>query len=104
MSEAEINELKEDANKVEAIREELKVDATNSVKATFIIDALAKAEKVDVSDQEVTQLLYFEALQMGQNPQNVIKQYQEAGYLPAIKMSIIEEKVISKLFDEKLAK
>lgn len=104
MSEAEINELKEDANKVEATREELKVDATNSVKATFIIDALAKAEKVDVSDQEVTQLLYFEALQMGQNPQNVIKQYQEAGYLPAIKMSIIEEKVISKLFDEKLAK
>ena len=104
MSEAEINELKEDANKVEAIREELKVDATNSVKATFIIDALAKAEKVDVSDQEVTQLLYFEALQMGQNPQNVIKQYQEAGYLPAIKMSMIEEKVISKLLDEKLGK
>ncbi|QKF72806.1 trigger factor (peptidyl-prolyl cis /trans isomerase, chaperone) [Aliarcobacter faecis] len=104
MSEEQINELKDDASKVEAIREELKTDATNSVKATFIIDALAKAEKVEVSDQEVTQLLYFEALQMGQNPQNVIKQYQEAGYLPAIKMSIIEEKVISKLFDEKLAK
>lgn len=104
MSEEQINELKEDASKVEAIREELKTDAINSVKATFIIDALAKAEKVEVSDQEVTQLLYFEALQMGQNPQNVIKQYQEAGYLPAIKMSIIEEKVISKLFDEKLAK
>ena len=104
MSEAEINELKEDAAKIEKIREELKTDAINSVKATFIIDALAKAENVDVNDQEVTQLLYFEALQMGQNPQNVIKQYQEAGYLPAIKMSIIEEKVISKLFDEKLAK
>ena len=28
------------------------------------------------------------------------KQYQEAGYLPAIKMSMIEEKVISKLLDE----
>ncbi len=104
MSEAEINEIKEDATKIEKIREELKTDAINSVKATFIIDALAKAENVDVNDQEVTQLLYFEALQMGQNPQNVIKQYQEAGYLPAIKMSIIEEKVISKLFDEKLAK
>ena len=104
MSEAEINEIKEDATKIEKIREELKTDAINSVKATFIIDALAKAENIDVNDQEVTQLLYFEALQMGQNPQNVIKQYQEAGYLPAIKMSIIEEKVISKLFDEKLAK
>ncbi|WP_418185082.1 trigger factor [Aliarcobacter vitoriensis] len=104
MSEEEINELKEDASKVEKIREELKSDATNSVKATFIIDALAKAESVDVTDQEVTQVLYFEALQMGQNPQNVIKQYQEAGYLPAIKMSMIEEKVTSKLFDEKLGK
>ncbi|MCT7570699.1 trigger factor [Aliarcobacter butzleri] len=104
MTEEEINELKENANKVEDIRNELKEDAINSVKATFIIDALAKAENIQVSDQEVTQVLYFEAMQMGQNPQDVIKQYQQAGYLPAIKMSMIEEKVISKLLDEKLGK
>ena len=100
-TEEQINELKEDASKIEKIREELKEDAVNSVKATFIVDALAKAEKVEVNDQEVTQILYFEALQMGQNPQELIKQYQEAGYLPAIKMSMIEEKVLAKLFDEK---
>ena len=104
MSEDEINALREDASKVEEIRNELKADAVNSVKATFIIDALAKAESVDVSDQEVMQVLYYEAMQMGQNPQEVVKQYQEAGYLPAIKMSMIEEKVISKLLDEKLGK
>ena len=104
MSEDEINALREDASKVEEIRNELKVDAINSVKATFIIDALAKAESVEVSDQEVMQVLYYEAMQMGQNPQEVVKQYQEAGYLPAIKMSMIEEKVISKLLDEKLGK
>jgi trigger factor len=104
MSEDEIKALQEDASKVEEIREELKGDAENSVKATFIVDALAKAEEVEVSDQEVTQVLYFEAMQMGQNPQEVVKQYQEAGYLPAIKMSMIEEKVISKLLDEKLGK
>jgi len=104
MSEEEINALKEDASKVEEIRNELKEDAVNSVKATFIIDALAKAENVTVSDQEVMQVLYYEAMQMGQNPQEVVKQYQEAGYLPAIKMSMIEEKVISKLLDEKLGK
>jgi len=102
MSEDEIKELQEDASKVEAIRDELKADAESSVKATFIVDALAKAEEVEVSDQEVTQVLYFEAMQMGQNPQDVLKQYEEAGYLPAIKMSMIEERVISKLFDEKL--
>jgi len=104
MSEDEIKELQEDASKVEAIRDELKADAESSVKATFIVDALAKAEEVEVSDQEVTQVLYFEAMQMGQNPQEVLKQYEEAGYLPAIKMSMIEERVISKLFDEKLGK
>ena len=104
MSEEEINGLREDASKVEEIRNELKEDAVNSVKATFIVDALAKAENVEVSDQEVMQVLYYEALQMGQNPKDVLKQYEEAGYLPAIKMSMIEEKVISKLLDDKLAK
>ncbi len=104
MSKEEIESLKEDASKVEEIRNELKEDAVNSVKATFIVDALAKAENVEVSDQEVMQVLYYEALQMGQNPKDVLKQYEEAGYLPAIKMSMIEEKVISKLLDEKLGK
>jgi len=104
MSEDEISALREDASKVEEIRNELKQDAVNSVKATFIIDALSKAENVQVTDQEVMQVLYYEAMQMGQNPQEIVKQYQEAGYLPAIKMSMIEEKVISKLLDEKLGK
>lgn len=104
MSEDEIKALQEDASKVEEIRDELKADAESSVKATFIVDALARAEEVEVSDQEVTQVLYFEAMQMGQNPQDVLKQYEEAGYLPAIKMSMIEERVISKLLDEKLGK
>lgn len=104
MTEEEISGLRDDASKVEEIRNELKEDAENSVKATFIVDALAKAENVQVTDQEVMQVLYYEALQMGQNPQEIVKQYQEAGYLPAIKMSMIEEKVISKLLDEKLGK
>lgn len=104
MSEEEINGLKDDASKVETLREELREDAENSVKATFIVDALAKAENVQVSDQEVMQVLYFEAMQMGQNPQQVLKQYQEAGYLPAIKMSMIEDRVVAKLLDEKLGK
>jgi trigger factor len=104
MSEDEIKALQEDPSKVEEMRNELKEDAENSVKATFIVDALAKAEEVDVSDQEVMQVLYFEAMQMGQNPQEVVKQYQDNGYLPAIKMSMIEDKVITKLLDEKLGK
>ncbi|WP_375724433.1 trigger factor [Arcobacter sp. KX21116] len=104
MTEEEIKELQENAEKVEAIRDELKADAETSVKATFIVDALAAAEGVEVNDQEVTQVIYYEAMQNGQNPQDVLKQYQDAGYMPAIKMSMIEDKVLNKLFDEKLGK
>ncbi|MFA7083742.1 MAG: trigger factor [Arcobacteraceae bacterium] len=104
MSEEEIKALQEDESKVDALREEFKEDASKSVKATFIVDALAKAEGISVSDQEVSQILYYEAMQMGQNPQDVLKQYQDAGYLPAIKMSMIEDKVITKLLDEKSGK
>lgn len=104
MSEEALNKLREDKNEIEALRAKVTPDAQNSVKATFIIDALAKAENVDVSDQEVTQTLYYEAMMMGQNPQEVVKFYSEKGYLPAIKMSMIEDKVITKLLDSKLNK
>ena len=104
MSEDELEKLKDDAEQIEKMREEAKPEASKSVKATFIVDALAKAEQVDITDQEVTQVLYYEAMQMGQNPQDVIKQYTDNGYLPAIKMSMIEDRVITKLLDEKLGK
>ncbi|MEA3512492.1 MAG: trigger factor [Campylobacterota bacterium] len=103
MTEDEINALKDDQSKIEKMRDEATPEATKSVKATFIVDALAKAENVEVTDQEVTQTLYYEAMMQGQDGQALIKQYEEAGYLPAIKMSMIEQKVISKLLDEKAA-
>jgi trigger factor len=100
MSEDEIKALQEDPEAVKKIQEEARPDALNSVKATFIIDALAKAENVEVSDQEVTQTLYYEAMMQGQDGQALIKQYEEAGYLPMIKMSMIESKVMNKILDE----
>jgi trigger factor len=104
MSEDELKELQENQDKLKELSDEVTPEATNSVKATFIVDALAKAEGVEVSDQEVTQTLYYEAMMMGQDGQALIKQYEEAGYLPAIKMSMIEQKTISKLLDEKVSK
>jgi trigger factor len=34
----------------------------------------------------------------------MIEQYEKAGYLPMIKMSMIESKVMIKILDEKLGK
>jgi trigger factor len=103
LSQEELEKIKEDSDAIEKMREDARPSAIDSVKATFIVDALAKAQNVDVSDQEVTQVLYYEAMQMGQDPQALLKQYQENGYLPAIKMSMIEDRVITKLLDSKVA-
>jgi trigger factor len=97
MSEEELNSFKDNPEKVEALREEVREDAVASVKATFIVDALAKKEDVSVDDQEVSQAIYYEAMMSGQDPQEVIKYYQENNLLPAVKMGMIEDKLFGKM-------
>ena len=46
-------------------------------------------------------MIYFEAMQQGQDPKASYEQYKKQGVLPAIKMSIIEERLFAKLFSEK---
>ena len=101
MSPAEIKELQENPEKIKELREKLLPEAKDRVKLTFIIDAIAKAENVDVSDEELSQILYYEALMQGQNPQDVIKYYQENNLLPVLKMNLVEEKLLNKLLDDK---
>jgi trigger factor len=102
MSEEELTELKDNKEKVTEIRESFRDEATKSVKLTFIIDGVAKAEEVAVSDDEVMQTLYYEALMSGQNPQQIMEYYQKNNLLPAVKMQMIEHKLIHQLLDNKL--
>ncbi|MDD2905034.1 MAG: trigger factor [Sulfurimonas sp.] len=102
MSEDAIKELRENADKLVELRETFRNDAVRSVKATFIIDSLAQAEGVKVAEQEVMQTIYFEAMQMGQDPQKAYEQYKNSGYLPAIQMSMVEDKVLSGLLNSKM--
>ena len=97
MSEEELNSFKDAPEKVDALRDEVKEDAMASVKATFIVDALAKKEDVTVDDQEVTSALYYEAMRSGQDAQEIIKYYEENNLLPAVKMGMIEDKLFGKL-------
>ncbi len=102
MSEDEIKELREDADKLKELRETFREDAQKSVRATFIIDTLAQAENVKVEENEVMQTIYMEAMQMGQDPMKAYEHYKEAGYLPAIQMSMVEDKVLSGLLNSKI--
>lgn len=104
MKEDEIKKYTADEEAVKAKRDEYRSDAQDSVKLTFIVDELAKKEEIAVDDQEVMQTIYFEAIQSGQDPQAYMKQYEDQGLLPAVKMAIIEDKLFTKLFSDKLEK
>ncbi len=97
MSEDELAEYKDNSEKINELRESVREDAINSVKATFLIDALAKRENITVSDQELTQIIYREAILANRNVDEVMKYYRENNLLPAIKMSLIEDKLFYKM-------
>jgi len=102
MSEDEIKELRENADKLTELRETFREEAQRSVRATFIIDALAAKEDVKVEENEVMQTIYYEAMQTGQDPKAAYEQYKEAGYLPAIQMSMVEDKVLTQILNSKM--
>ena len=102
MTEDEIKELRKDSKKLDELRETFREDAQKSVRATFIIDSLAHAENVKVEENEVMQTIYFEAMQMGQDPKEAYDKYKEAGYLPAIQMSMVEDKVLTQILNSKM--
>jgi len=102
MNEDEIKELRENEEKLTELRDTFRGDAAESVKATFIIDALANKMALKVDEQEVMQTIYMEAMQTGQDPQKSYEKYKEAGYIPAIQMSMVEDKVLSRILDSKM--
>lgn len=97
MSDDELKEYKDNPEKIDELREEVRADAVDSVRATFIVDTIARKEGVVVGDEEVSQAIYYEALMSGQDPQAVIKHYEENNLLPAIKMGMIEDKLFTKI-------
>jgi len=97
MSEEELATYKDNDEKINTLRDSVREEASDSVKATFIVDALAKKEDITVNDQEVSQAIYYEAMMSGQDAQQVMKYYQENNLLSAVKMGMIEDKLFGKM-------
>ena len=94
----EMTKFREDKDALTKEREKFREDAQKSVKLTFIIDELAKCRNIKVSDQELIQAVYFEAYRSGIDPKAHLESYKQQGILPAIKMSMIEEKMFNEMF------
>lgn len=83
----------EDKGKFKELRESVREEARASIKKSLIVEALAKKEGIDVSQQEVIAALGYQATMTGQDPQRLVQYYQENNLMVSAKMGLTEDKL-----------
>ena len=63
---------------------ELQGNVQQAVKTQLLLDALADAQEISVSDQDLTEHIVAEAARYGIAPQQLAQQVQESGNIPAL--------------------
>ena len=97
----EQEKLAKDEAAIKAKREEQRENAQKSVKITFIIDAIAKKDNIQIADNEVINTIYYEAMAMGQDPKSVFDYYKNNNLIPAVKMAMLEDRILTNMLDKK---
>jgi trigger factor len=83
----------EDKGKFNELRESVRTEARDSIKMSLIVEALAKKEGIDVHEQEVIAALGYQATMTGQDPQALVKYYQDNNLMVSAKMGLTEDKL-----------
>ena len=104
MERAELEALQGKREEIKERREKHKEKAQRNVKLTLIVDALARANKLGISEQELFMRLYNEAMFLRQDPKTLLEYYQQSGYLPALQMAMLEDKVLTFLLEKSIDK
>jgi trigger factor len=92
-SEEQHKEYMEDKGKFKELRESVRDEARKSIKLVLIVEALAKKEGIDVHEQEVIAALGYQATMTGQDPQALLKYYQDNNLMTSAKMGLTEDKL-----------
>ena len=85
----EIIELKRDE-----IIGNAKTSAADRVKAAFVLNRIAEAEKIQISREELGQRLVFLAQQNNTTPEKFVKWAQDNNRLPEIQQELLASKVL----------
>lgn len=99
MSKEELKLYQEDKVKFKALRDSLKEEAIRSIKAALIVDALAKKEGIEVSDDEMTVSLKHQAKITGKNAEELIGYYENNNLMTALRIGLTEEKLFRKMLN-----
>jgi trigger factor len=84
----------------EALKERMRPDAAETVKAALLLEAIAKKETVEVTDADVEKKLAEIAAARSQNLARVRSEYEKEGHLAALRARIREDKTLDLLMSK----
>ena len=90
-------DVSSDEFKPQKLREKFEPEARKRVKSTFILLEIAKKEGIDVSSEEINQVIAQDANARRMNFEDLYKEYQEKGLIPIIQMEILGDKALDLL-------
>jgi trigger factor len=79
---------------------ELRADAEQSVRAQFVLDAIAEATDVQISDGELTEYLVRQAARYQMPPQEFANQVVQGGNLPALVADVRRNKALAGVLEK----
>jgi len=96
-SEDEHKQYMEDKAKFQELRESLREEARETIKAALITEAIANKEGVNVDEQEVISALSYQAMMAGQDAHELVKYYQENNLMKSAQMGLTQDKLFGQL-------
>lgn len=82
---------------VDSLKEQFKGDAEKKVRADLVLEAIAKAENIEVSDEEVEQEINQAAEEMNRDAAELRRLYEAQGIMDSLKQSLLIKKTIDLL-------
>ena len=84
---------------VDEFEADLERRVRDAVAAQFILDAVAKAEELNVEQQELTEHMMRRAQQSGQNPNDYVKHMVEHNHIPELVAEVVRGKALATIVE-----
>ncbi len=91
-------DINDEEYKPHNLRKKFEDEAKRRVKSTFILLAIAEKEGLDVSSEEINNVISQEANAQKTTFEELYKEYQEKGLIPIIQMDILGNKALDLLY------
>ncbi|TNY34576.1 trigger factor [Thermomonospora catenispora] len=91
--------LEREGKTAEELDEEIAEAARRAVKGGFILDQLAHQEELGVENEELSEYVVAQAMQMGVQPQQLAQHLTDSGQIPALVGEVLRTKALNLLVE-----